>query len=175
MTDNDSAKSGEGSIFDRRESDNASSLPRSNTVKLAIVCSFLFSIGLVAWAFTLPFRSGDLPSGLAGAANLDGVPQAELASMEYEARLSPQEYVQYTRDLDRRLLNRVADKYDQERPQWDAKQKIRKQWKKSVARRVEQLKVMRKENGGKAFTKGTIEWQNQQELEKIINDAPPEV
>jgi hypothetical protein len=155
----------------RRESDRARALPRFNAAKIAIACSFLFSLGLVAWAFKQPFRSG----GLATGGDQRDLPEAELAKLEYEARLSPDAYVEYTRGIDRRLLDRVQDKYRQDGPEPPAMTELSQKWKERVAKRVKQLEQMREENDGEMFEKGTIEWQNQRELEKILDDAPPKI
>lgn len=153
----------------RRKTDRPHAMPRSSVAKIAIACSFFFSTGLLAWAFTLPFRSGSLDDG----AKLKNLPEAELANLEYEARLSSQAYVQYTRDIDRRLLDRVRDK-EGSPSQGPSRPEVRKNWEKRMQARKQQLEVMREEFGGKEFKEGTIEWQNQQDLEKVIDDAPPE-
>lgn len=152
----------------RRKSDRANALPRSNAAKIAIACSFLFSTGLVAWAFTLPFRSGSLGND----SKLKNLPQAELANLEYEARLSADAYVDYTRNLDRRLLDRVQDKYHTGPQQPQTNRESLRTWQEGVARRKQQLEEMQKDLEGKPFEKGTIQWQNQQDLEKIAEDAP---
>ncbi|WP_182868700.1 hypothetical protein [Stieleria mannarensis] len=153
----------------RRKADRAAALPRSNFAKYAMVCSFLFSTGLIAWAFTLPFRSG---AGRGDGRGL-GATQATLADLEYEARLTAQEYVSYSRDLDRRLLSRVRDK---NRPTNSGltKPELHQKWREGVEKRKQQLRQMLKDSGEESFKEGTIEWQTLQDLEKIIRDAPGE-
>ncbi|MCA9140444.1 MAG: hypothetical protein KDB00_26920 [Planctomycetales bacterium] len=154
----------------RRKSDRPHALPRSNAAKIAIACSFIFSAALIAWAFTLPFRS----TAHLDTESLKDLPEAELAKLEYEARLSPQAYVEYTRQIDRRLLDRLHDKNlpDRNLPTaWDAREK----WVKGVENQKQHLEKMKEEAGEKGFDKNSIEWQHQQELEKILEDTPPGV
>lgn len=153
----------------RRQSDTPHAMPRSNAGKIAIACSFFFSAGLIAWAFTLPFRSsGDAEIGLQG-----NLPQAELANLEYEARLSPQAYVDYTRQIDRRLLDQVQDK---RRKDWDVPtaQQTREKWGKSIENRKEQLIKIRKGAGENGYHKDSIEAQYEREAQQVMQDAPPE-
>jgi hypothetical protein len=152
-----------------RESDRTRTQPRRNVAKIAIACSFLFSLSLVAWAFTLPFRSG----GLSTEGDLRDLPEVELANLEYEARLSSQGYVDYARDLDRDLLDQVHEKYRLDGPEPPSTRELRQKWKERVRQSGKQLQKMREEGGGRTFEKGTIEWENQREFEKILDDPPP--
>ena len=152
----------------RRQNDQSRALPRGKKARLAIAASFLFSTCLVIWSFSMPFRSGSLGHE----ERLKNLPEAELASLEYEAKLSAQAYVDYTRDLDRRLLDRVQDKYRVATPP-KTRTELVKKWEKGIERRKQQLREMEQELGEETFKKGTIEWQNQQDLEKILGDAPP--
>ncbi|QDV87722.1 hypothetical protein [Planctomycetes bacterium TBK1r] len=153
----------------RRKSDRNHALPRSNVAKFAILGSFLFSTGLIAWAFTLPFCSG----ALTGKKNGLSSAHATLTSQEYEARLSAEEYVNHTRDIDRRLLARVQDK---NRPGTSGRTKdeLHQEWQQRVEKRTKQLNQMVRESGDPVPQEGTIEWQNWKELEKIMADAPSE-
>ncbi|QDV46545.1 hypothetical protein Enr13x_64540 [Stieleria neptunia] len=151
----------------RRESDRNHTLPRSNVARFTILASFLFSTGLVAWAFTLPFRSGSLAGRGNGRASAD----ATLTGLEYEARLSDEEYVNYTRDIDRRFLARVQDKNRPQTP-GQTKDELHQEWQQRVEKRKAQLRQMVKASGEKVPREGTIEWQTWKDLEKIISDAP---
>ncbi|QEF96815.1 hypothetical protein Mal15_08450 [Stieleria maiorica] len=153
----------------RRKTDRAAALPRSNFARYAIVCSFLFSTGLIAWAFTLPFRSG---AGRGDGRGL-GATQATLTDLEYEARLTADQYVDYTRDLDRRLLSRVRDK---NRPTRSGltKRELHQKWSEGVEKRKQQFHQMLKDSGEESIKEGTIEWQTLQDLQKVISDAPAE-
>ena len=153
----------------RRKSDRNHALPRSNVAKFAILGSFLFSTGLVAWTFTLPFRSGSLRAKGSGPAPAD----ATLTNLEYEARLSADEYVNYTRDIDRRLLARVHDK-NRPRTSGQTKDELHQAWQGRVEKRKKQLEQMVRESGETVPREGTMEWQNWKDLEKIMNDAPSE-
>ena len=151
----------------RRAADEARILPRSNFAKVAMACSYLFSLGLLAWAFTLPFRSGD-PTG-----RLDGISESDRAKLEYEARLSPEEYVQYVRRIDRKLMDQLRDRNEVRHPV-PSLEDSRDVWNRRQTKHQQLLKTMRKEAGGKGFEKGTVEWEYQQELEKVRDDSPPE-
>ncbi len=154
----------------RRKSDRPRALPRSKAASIAIACSFLFSLGLIAWAFTLPFRSGTLD----GLQKTRDIPEAELVNMEYEAQLSNQAYVQYGRDLDHDLIKKVRAK-ERDRLSGDlpTPRENRKKWEQGIEQRHRVLQNMRKENGSEDFLEGTIQWQNQKDFEKLLEDEPP--
>jgi hypothetical protein len=168
MSEKRNARSGERPAPTLNQSRPTGSSRYRRVAMIAIIGSFTFSAGLMAWAFSLPFRSGSLSS----VDSLEHLPEAELARLEPEARLSPEAYVDYAWEKDRRLLEQVREKYRVDR-QWSSQSVKRQSWRARVQRRKNQLAKMRGELGEKEFPKGTIEWQNQLELQKIIEDAPP--
>ena len=186
MSDSSKPESEESVTFDRRASDRGDSdggiqaggrrysdsrrtLPRSNAAKIAIACSFFFSTGLIAWAFTLPFRSGSL-SNVSQHANLSN---AERAKLEYEASLSPKAYVQYAEDIDRRLIDQVRNA-SLAQPARQSKRQLRRDWEKRMEKHRRQIEAIRKQIEAGDIQKGTIEWQNLKDLEKLVEDEPPE-
>lgn len=153
----------------RRDSDRPGILPRSNVAKLAIASSFLFSAGVMAWAFTIPFRSN---SRVDRAALETGVQQARL---EYEASLSSDEYIDYTRNLDRRLLDQAKKR--SARVSVPDHRDATTAWEKRVATKQRLIKEMFEEageqqSGEQRFAKGSVQWQYQQEVEAAGDDAP---
>ena len=147
----------------RRRSDQGGPMPRNPIAKYAILASFLFSGVVMLWAFTLPYRTG-------GSSGRSAVP-ANQANLEYVATLSAEDYVNYTRDLDRSLLDRVREKTRRARVPDQAD--VQAAWKnrEKVRRRV--LHQMRQEAAEDGFAKGTVQWQYQQEVEAADKDTPP--
>ena len=145
----------------RRRSDQQSILPRSKVGLLAVAVSYLFSVTLLALAFTAPFRRGS--------SSADTV-EANDVKLEYAAKLDAEQYVDYTRRMDDRVMDAMRRRGQTvERVN---KREVSHRWKQSIESRKKRLEAMRREAGEKGFTPGTVEWQFEKDLEKVAGDAP---
>lgn len=157
-----SAGVGEGG---RRQSDRVYVAPKNRKATIAIWCSFLFSFTLIAWTFSVPFRGG-------GVRELNDVPEAEKVHLEYEARLSAEEYMRYTDRLEEDLQQEYRKKAARPKNPGPSKTEIKNRWAEGIEKREKQLEAMKAELKDEKILKGTIEWQNQKELEALAQDAP---
>ncbi|MEO1525578.1 MAG: hypothetical protein AAFX06_09075 [Planctomycetota bacterium] len=148
----------------RRQSDQ----PRSTAATIAIVGSFLFSGGLMVWSFTKPFRSGAL-------GELSDAPTAQGVQLEYEARLTSEEYLDYAKDLDDQLFEAMREESYASRPyatkelnrfqREERREKIR-------SNHVELLENLKDDlEEGESFRKGTIQWEYEQQVKKFLNES----
>ncbi|MEO1617994.1 MAG: hypothetical protein AAFV88_19220 [Planctomycetota bacterium] len=151
----------------RRKSDKHAGLPRNKYAKFAIAGSFLFSLSLIAWAFTLPFRGGSGVKRGSGQQTVDG----KLVALEYEARLDAEEYVNYTRQIDQRLMEQLRRKneLDRQAPSDDESNEV---WEKTVAKKKQELEQLVESAGEEGIVDGTIESEQQRYLEEVLLDAP---
>ena len=150
----------------RRKTDRRRAMPTNKLGRIAILCSFVFSTGLLAWAFTLPFLS----RGGTTVGTMKDLPEAELANLEYKARLSPQAYVDYARDIDQRVLDqyRQRNQSDSDQPN---QYELQKQRQRQSQQREKELKAIEGLREGEGPLKGTIEWENKKTLESILEDS----
>lgn len=152
----------------RRASDRVAVAPKSRKANLAIWCSFIFSSGLILWSFSRPFF------GHGVGADTGAKPKVELAKMEVEARMSPEEYVKYAQRIDNDLLDEYRAIQSRPKPVAKSKTEIHEEWKERIERKKSTLKRMKEENKGEPFLKGTVQWEHEKELEKMLEDTPPE-
>ncbi|MEM6471475.1 MAG: hypothetical protein AAF802_18070 [Planctomycetota bacterium] len=150
----------------RRKSDRPVVGPRSRFAKYAIAGSFLFSLSLIAWAFTLPFRSGAFSQR-----SLQNVPEGELVGLEYEAKLDREQYVDFAKEKDQKLMETLRRK-NQVRFPSTTKAEVRASYERTVESKRQELKSLREEVGEAGFIEGSIEHEEQQLLESVIKDGP---
>lgn len=154
--------------YGRRSSDGVYVAPKSRKANLAIWSSFIFSSALILWAFSRPFL------GQGAATGSSAVPEAELAKMEVEARMSAEDYVSYTQRMERDLLDEYQSIQSRPKPVAKSKVEIHQDWEERIEKRKSTLKKMKKENKGEPFLKGTVQWEHEKHLEKMLEDTPPE-
>ena len=148
----------------RRKTDQ----PRSTIATMAIAASFLFSGGLMVWSFSKPFRTGALGNEEAS------VPTAQNVRLEYEAKLTTEEYLDYAEDLDRKVFDALRDQSVGNQTalrELNKYQRARRR-ERMIENRKAQLEKMTSELGeGEAFLKGTVEWEYEQELKEFLNES----
>jgi hypothetical protein len=143
-------------------------------LQVATVTSFLFSLVLIAWAFTLPRRKATVSPAIEASAVAAktgaGAPEPR-PPRDPRATLTAEEYLEYSRQLDRRLLNQVREK---QRPAENlpGEDEVRRRWQGRIGDRRAQLQAMRDEFGEEAFREGTLQWQTLRETEAILADGP---
>ena len=148
----------------RRKSDRPVVVARSKFMMIAIAGSFLFSLSLIAWAFTLPFRGGTRQG--AGA----DVPAGQLVGLEYEARLDPEQYIEFAREKDDDLLDQFRRRRE-DRRRFATERELRATWKQKTEGAKRELNRLRKEAGKDGFVEGSIEYEQQKQLESVIQDG----
>jgi hypothetical protein len=159
----------------RRGTDHGKVIPKNKFLTLAIYGSLIVSLGLIAWAFTMPFVEGTVGNSLSS----NKIRNADLADMEYEAKLTVAEYVDYCRARDENLLEQVRNKNKADRPA-PSEQARRQKWRDGIneanARFRNMVKRYESEKAeGKVIVKGTVEWEQQRYLQKIVQDLPPDL
>ena len=135
--------------------------PKSKT-RIWFFLSVVVSLGIFAWGFSLPFRSGGslrLDSGkrTAGAASMVGEDISDLSSDAAEFRAA-------AIALDREFMRARREKTRlQEVP---GKVEVKRAWNRRLERARRQVKEI-----GEA-KEGTLQWQERQELIKSLEDGP---
>ncbi|MCD0461359.1 hypothetical protein U8335_02830 [Roseiconus lacunae] len=147
----------------RRQSDRKSILPRSKFGLALIALSYLFSITLLAFAFTSPFRRME---------NRSGVDASQVSTKEYEAQLPAEEYIQYARQMDDRLKSTIRERQLDREADLPDKREVAEQFRKRAESRKKILRSIYKEAGKEGLVPKTIQWDYAKELEKVADDAP---
>lgn len=153
----------------RRKADRRLFGPAGKKAKIGFAVSCVLSAGILAWAFTLPFRHDNdmvtLDGENARQTNLD-VRQVSRSSDNY----SNEEYTQWMMSLEEDLKFELAEKERQPKDVPDSVD-AKANWKSGLKRRVQQVKGLTEAADGE-IRKGTIEWDAQQELRAYLKDAP---
>lgn len=154
--------------YGRRASDGVYVAPKNRKTSIAIWCSFIFSTGLILWSFSRPFL------GQASSKLHENVPEAELAKMEVQARMSADDYVRYTQRIEQDLRDEFQSAQSRPKSVSKTKKEINADWQERIEQRKTTIKQMKKENKGKPFLEGTVQWEHEKELEKMLEDSPPQ-
>ncbi|OYP34047.1 hypothetical protein [Rhodopirellula sp. MGV] len=160
---------GQGAVFNdlgggRRDSDRRSILPRSKFGLLAVGLSYLFSITLLAIAFTSPFRRMERKEN-------DSVKATDV-KLEYEARIPSEQYVDYAMGLNDDLKDQIRRKNDGSDRELPDRHEVVENWKKRLESHRTIVESIRKEAGEHEIVPGSIQWEYLKELEKVAEDAP---
>ncbi len=137
--------------------------------KIAITCSFIFSAAVIGWAFSVGLRDS---SGRSPVPSADTRVNAQNVSLEYEASLTPEEYVDYARNLDRQLIDQ-ARRRSKPRGDLPGEDDARAAWQKKMVTKARLLQQLRKDSGKEGFVKGTLQWEFAEGLQTAAEDAPP--
>jgi hypothetical protein len=140
-----------------------------NIGTIAICCSFLFSAAVIGWAFSVGLRDS---RGRSPSRSADTKVKPQNVSLEYEASLTPEEYVEYARNLDRQLIDQ-ARRRSTPRRDLPSEDDARKVWQHKMASKARLLEQMRKDVGKEGFVEGSLQWEFAKELEAAAEDAPP--
>ena len=89
------------------------------------------------------------------------------------ANLTSEEYVQYARQLDEKVLRKAQVKSATAPPKSVSKEETRKAWKSRRDKLREHVQQLNSESGGGGFDDGTAENEYLQQLEKVYQDVPP--
>ncbi|MCC9599972.1 hypothetical protein LOC67_05315 [Stieleria sp. JC731] len=159
----DSGKSHFGDIPDRSiQNERRSILPRSKAGLIAVAASYLFSVTLLAFAFTAPFRR---------TGNAEAV-EAKNVKLEYEARMSSDQYVDFSQTFDQRLKDNMRRKAESEAVEYPDHQQVVENWEKRQKKRQAILSELKHEAEEHGIVKDTIQWKYAEDLEKVNQDGP---
>jgi len=136
--------------------------------RVAILSSFTFSALVIGWAFSVGLRT----SASSNRPTANRTVDAETVSLEYEASLSPEEYRDFARDLDRRLLDRARQRSRPDAHETSVED-ARSAWKKRMAAGTQMLEKLRQQSEERGFPKGSVQWEYAKQLKAAAEDAPP--
>ncbi len=158
----------------RRKSDLQYIAPRNKVATIAIVCSFVFSGGLMLWAFTMPFRSGAISSGGADNGSVNGTPVGSVKGGEFEAQMSADDYIAYTRVKDAELIEKARRRREPDAVnEFQKRRELSSRWETSTDKNKKQIEnLVDSLEEDQEMLKGTLEWQTKKELESVIQDSP---
>ncbi|TWU05641.1 hypothetical protein [Stieleria varia] len=149
----------------RRTSDRRPLARQSKWVTYAIIGSFVFSGGVLTWAFTLPFRHANRPvtvdSVTTGAD--DRHPEASMTNEQFVAMMVREE---------QELKTKLQRKYEPPRNLPDLSDSKR-HWEESRQRKERMVKKLLANVEG-VPEEGSLEWETAKQLEAVLEDAPPE-
>ncbi len=149
----------------RRASDRSPITKRSPYLTFAILASFLFSGGVLLWAFTLPFRHSDHPATIPSdtLAIDDRDPEAQLSNEDFVAKMMAKE-VQLRKHIE------MHNQKDRDLPDL---QETQRHWQRSKKRMEDRMQALLVEADGPP-EKGSLEWQTIEEMRNVLEDAPPD-
>lgn len=126
------------------------------------------------WSFSQPFRTGSLGQGKGNVASTSSAPTAQNVSLEYEAKLTNEEYVEYAQELDGQVFDAIRE---QEFARLEVARELnefqREQRRERMTEnRRQQLEKMKSDlEEGETFRKGTIQWEYEQEMKEFLSDT----
>lgn len=126
------------------------------------------------WAFTMPFRTGAISPNGTGNASIDATPVGGPVADEYEARMSAEDYIAYTRNKDADLIEKTRRRRETViENEFLKKRELTRQWQDSTEKKKKQIEnLVDSLEEDQELLKGTLKWQTKKELESVIQDSP---